>query len=378
MAARGPGLPREDRSDRVVLVTGASSLLGRIAIGELLARGCRVIALLRHGSPHTVDSLSSSVAGLEGLVPRSRLELLRGDVLEPDLGLEADGLARAQGATEVLHLARPRAGEEVTPGALAKAVDNVVDVSRRLPALRRLVVLSSTDLMGTYIGRFYEDWLDVGQVLPDQRSRDVLEAEVQARKAADYLPVCVVRHALLVGHTRTGQMECDAGFGRVLAWGFRAAHLPSFVRLPAPAPGRRFVVVSPVDFLAEGLAEITFAGDVAPAETFCVADPDPPTLAELYETVLDRAGGPAIGLRIPVEGKGPIGLSIEALAQAGESLTRAFGADPGFLPALLRRGDHDTSNARRVLARAGVVCPRLATYLDVLYQDFLRRHGRSW
>lgn len=387
VVGRGSGLPiaagwprpaRDERSDRVVLVTGATSLLGRLVIGELLGRGCRVIALIRHGSPATVERLAGSVIGLEAAVPWARLEAVRGDVLEPDLGLEADGLAQVQRVTEVLHLARPRAGEEVPPGALAKGVDVVVDVSRRLPALRRLVVLSTTDLMGTYVGRFYEDWLDVGQVLPNQRSRDVLEAEAQARKAAAHVPICVVRHALLVGHTRTGQMECDAGFGRVLAWGLRAARLPSFLRLPAPAPGRRFVVVSPVDYLAEGLVEIAFADDVAPAETFCVADPDPPTLAELYDLVLDRAGGPAIGLRVPVEGKGPVGLSIEALARAGATVTRAFGARPGFLPVLLRRGEHDTTNARRVLTRSGVTCPRFATYIDLLFADFLRRRGRSW
>jgi thioester reductase-like protein len=360
-----------------VLVTGATSLLGRLVIAELVGRGSRVIALLRPGSSFTVETLETSVVGLEGAVPWDRVTVLRGDVLEPDLGLEAEALASLHQVTEVIHLARPRAGEETEPGALARGANGVIDVCRRLGTLRRLVQLSSTELEGTYSGRFYEDWLDVGQVLTSQLARDVLEAEQRARDAAGHVPVCIVRHALLVGHTRTGQMECDAGFSQALAWGARAARLPSFVHLPGPAAGRRYVVLSPVDFLAEGLVEIAFADDVAPGETFCVADPDPPTLAEVFDLVLDRAGGPRSGFRVPVDGTGAFGASIALVARAGATLSTAFGALPVPWSTLLRRGDHDTTNAQRVLSRAGVTCPRLATYLDVLFEDFHRRRVRS-
>ena len=171
-------------------------------------------------------------------------------------------------------------------------------------------------------------------------------------------------------------MECEGGFSRVFAWGRQAARLPSFLRPLAPAAGQRFVTVTPVDYAAEGIVEIAFSDDVGDAETFCLAEPEPMTLAELYELVLSRVGGPEPGLKLPVEGRGPVGRSVELFAQVGASVTGALGRSKGPWTFLLQRGDHDTANAQRILSKVGVTCPRLATYFDALYEDYRRRQRR--
>ena len=63
---RGRRQDREppDRSDRTVLVTGATSLLGRLVVAELLWQGARVFALLRPSSAYTVETLATSIAGV--------------------------------------------------------------------------------------------------------------------------------------------------------------------------------------------------------------------------------------------------------------------------------------------------------------------------
>ncbi len=365
-------------SSRKVLVTGATSLIGRLVVGELLALGCQVFALLRTGSAQTNETLAASIAGHEGLATAWRdVTILRGDLWEPDLGLDAEALRSLRGVTEIIHLARPRATEPHLPGALVKGHDCVTDLARRLDALRRVIVLSTTNVSGDFVGRFYEDWLDVGQPLSTQSAQEALDAEARAQVAATYIPLCIARHAMLVGHTHTGQMECEAGFERVLAWGAAAAKLPSFLRPPGPAAGQRFLMVSPVDFVAQGLVELAFSEDARSGETFCLADPAPPTLAEVFELVLRRSGGPAPGLRLPVEGRGPIGWYVGLIARAGSTVGTTLGRGPGMLARLLRRGDHDTTNASRVLEPAGILCPAFETYFDALNEGFLRRHLRA-
>lgn len=366
---------RPDASDRTVLVTGATSLLGRLVVMELLVRGCRVFALLRPSSSFTESTLCSSIRGLDEL-PLEGLCVLRGDVWEPDLGLGADILSRLSDVTEIVHLARPRASEEPLLGARAKGVDGVIELARRLGGVRRLVALSSTDVIGDYQGRFYENWLDIGQTLSTQRARDTLEAERRARQGAAYVPICIVRHAILVGHSCTGQMECDAGFSRIFAWADAVSRMPSFARPPVPASGQRFVSVSPVDYVAEAVVEILFKDAVEHAETFCLADPDPLTLAELFELVLNRAGGPAPGLRLSVDGKGAVGQGVQLVARVGAFFNGALGRGAGSWAFLLQRGEHDLSNALRVLEATEVSCPRLPTYFDALYEDYRRRRGR--
>jgi len=366
---------RQVEGDHTVFVTGATSLLGRLVVRELLARGCRVVALLRTSSPFTETTIAASLEGGGG-VPWERLSVLRGDVWEPDLGLGPSIPSMLAEVGTILHLARPRASEEPLLGARAKGVDGVIELARRHGSIRRLVVLSTTDVTGDYKGRFYEDWLDIGQKLSTQLARDTIEAERRARQGASYVPIRVVRHAQLVGHSCTGLFECDAGFSRVFPWGELAARLPSFVHPPAPAEGHRFVTISPVDYVAEGLVEIALSSELGESMTFCLADPASPTLAELFELVLDRVGGPSPGLRFPVEGKGAVGLGVNLVARLGASVTGALGKGSGSWGFLLQRGEHDVSNAQRVLEPAGITCPRLPTYFDALYEDYRRRRGR--
>lgn len=363
------------RNESTVLLTGATSLIGRLVIAELLGRGCRVYALLRPSSPYTAKTISTSIRGVPHL-PWDRLSVLRGDVWQPDLGLGPSIVSRLSKVTEIIHLARPRAGEETEPDALIRGLDNVIELERRLKSVRRLVVLSSTEISGDYPGRFYEDWLDIGQELSTGASRGTVELEKRARDASDFVPISVARHAMLVGHSQTGQMECDAGFSKLFDWGVVASRLPSIFRLPVPAEGQRFVSISPVDYVARGIVEIAFNSEVNDGETFCLSDPNPPTVAELFELMIDRIGAPLPGLRLPVEGRGPIGWTVGLMARAGASMSKVIRKEPGPFAYFIQRGEHDTSNARRVLEPAGVTCPKLPTYLDALYEDYRQRHGR--
>jgi hypothetical protein len=234
--------------------------------------------------------------------------------------------------------------------------------------------------MGDYPGRFYEDWLDVGQRLRTEAAEAAMELETRARTAARHLPVVVVRHALLVGERRTGHIECGAGLAKLFAAGPLLGWLPTFVPIPGLAEGPRFVNVSPVDYVAEGIVEIAASDLVRPGNegaTYCLADARPPTLAELWDLLLDRVGAGEAWLRIPVDGRGPLGRTLHVAGRLGTTVARLFDRTGGLPSALSQRGEHDVRNAVGLLEPVHIACPRLETYLDALYSDYLARRKRS-
>ncbi len=78
-----------------------------------------------------------------------------------------------------------------------------------------------------------------------------------------------------------------------------------------------------------------------------------------------------------MDGRGPVGSVLSSVASAGAKIASQAGLDPAPLSLFLRRGDHDTTNARALLEPMGISCPALATYLDALYSDYLERRKRS-
>jgi len=359
-----------------VLVTGASSQLGQLVIKELCSAGYAVVALTRNREgEERLEGLRYELSSRMGQRGR-RLESLRGDILEPDLGLGSAKLAELAQITEIMHLARPRCRKGGGAGELVRGFDAVMGATRKASSLRRAVVLTSTDITGDYPGLFYEDWLDVGQHIERDSARAAFELELRCRDASAKLPVVLARRALLVGHSHTGAIDCDAGLGRLILLGQKLARLPSWARPPIPADGDRFLLVSPVDFLARALVEVLRSPLAKSGDTFCLADPEPPTIAELFELVLARSGAPEPGLRVPIDGKGALGLGVGIAARTVGRAASALRVGSGLSSFFELRGAHDTGNATRLLGPTGITCPRLGTYLDALISDYVGRDKR--
>jgi thioester reductase-like protein len=262
------------------LVTGASGCLGRYLVAELLRRSGDVHVLVRPGadSRHRFDRCARVWAAGE------RVRAVAGDLTAPGLGIDPEWLAAHRGSIDhVFHLTAGR--DAVRPGGTAR----VVEVANRLSA-GALHHVSTVAVAGAVRGLYTEDMFDVGQVLPTPYQRAVFEAERTVRDRSE-VPWRSYRPSIVIGHSRTGEIDRMSGpyhFFRLLR---KAAQLPRLLPLLVPKLGETNMV--PVDFVARALDHL--AHRPAPSgSTYHLVDPRRQGAAEVLNLFADEAGAPRL------------------------------------------------------------------------------------
>ena len=152
--------------------------------------------------------------------------------------------------------------------------------------------VSSIAVAGTYRGEYTEEDFDVAQDLPTPYHQTKFEAELLVRSEPG-LRYRVYRPAVVVGDSRTGEMDKVDGpyyFFGILA---KLAGLPSFTPVVLPDTGRSNIV--PVDYVVDALTELIHAPD-RDGQTFHLTAPDSIGLRGIYR--VSRGGGAATAARI--------------------------------------------------------------------------------
>lgn len=341
-----------------IFLTGVTGFLGRRIAREARAAGRPVYGLVRPGSELAADLGDGSVT------------VVRGDLRRPGLGLSAPDLERLQAdVTDVIHAGAMRepkdeaAAEDVNVGGTVRAAQ----VAGQLPRLKRFVHVGSISVAGSYPGRFYEDWLDVGQSFPNAYARTKYRAEEHVRRSAD-LPSVVVRPGSIVGDSQTGESDPrSSALDSVIHTAWKLRKLPRIVPLPRPFPKDRLMPAAPIDYVAR--ATLALARAPAPrAMTYCLSDPTPARLAVVLDRIADMMGAPRFRTPVPLR-------AIRTVARL-PGLRQALAATH-FPTASLEymdcRLEFDTHNAIQALAPLGVRCPTLLSYLETLVDAFVTR-----
>ncbi|BCK53049.1 SDR family oxidoreductase [Nocardia wallacei] len=334
------------------LVTGATGCIGRYLVPELLKRSDEVYVLVRPGadSAYRFDRRTREWGGGERVRP------VRGDLGAPGLGIDPGWLAARRGGIDhVFHLA---AGSDATaPGGTR----HVVDVAERLEA-RVLHHVSTVEVAGAAAGPFTEGMFDIGQALRTPRQRAAFESERLVREQAR-VPWRIYRPSIVLGHSRTGEVDRVAGpyyFFRLLRM---AAQLPRILPLLAPKLGETNVV--PVDFVTRALDHIAH-GPAASGTTFHLVDPRRQSVADVLNLFADQAGVPHLREVMP--------------KQTLDTMTRL----PGLAWALPRLGvprdvlEHsefgcwfDHRNTTAALTGTDIRVPPLAGYAPIIWKYWI-------
>ena len=238
-----------------ILVTGASGFVGTALVSKLLEKGRRVYGLSRH-PPEA----------------RERLISLKGDILEPDLGLSKV----PKDIRAVYHLAAIHRLGEDKDGSIWKTnvegTQNVIDfcLKHKIP---RLYFISTAYTSGRNI---YE------------RSKALCESMI---KASDIPKVTIFKPSIVMG---TAEHFYPGHFSQFIALVIKIHQRAEIVRrkiegtlrLPLIEPIFRLranptgnLNLVPIDAIADAMSKIGKPG------TYWLTHPDPPTLAQLVEWV---------------------------------------------------------------------------------------------
>ncbi|MEU8802127.1 alpha/beta fold hydrolase [Spirillospora sp. NPDC048819] len=322
------------------LVAGATGLIGRWLVAELLARG-RSVAVTVRGGPGRGDELRAWLRE-HGLDDRA-LTVVAGDIAQPGLGLAVADRERLDSVRDVFNAAavyRFGLGREEARRSNVEGALNVLRWAGARPGLRRLVHISGYRVAAADPvahpapdGVLDELYRRHGAYEASKREGD---AAVRALAADEGVPLTVVNPAAVIGHSVTGEAGQYIGLADIVAklWAGR---------LPALAGTRRtFIPVVTVDHLARFLAAVPGHDDGA-YRAHWVLDDATPELPDLIAFLARHFGVRAPHLLLP--------------AGLVRRLPRALsGVDPETLT-FLSEDRYDTSSADALAEAAGLRHP---------------------
>jgi nucleoside-diphosphate-sugar epimerase len=347
------------QADRVEFVTGYPGFIGKRLVRRLAEQasnaGSRLVVLVQ---PKHAAAARKDLDGL-GL----RAEVIEGDVEQMHLGLSgAEFKALAAEVTDIWHLAavswlgaEPRTIRRVN----VEGTRNVVELAQHARRLTRLNHFSSAFVSGDRVGVILEDELTMGQDFHNTYEESKYQAELLVRRAQGDLPATIYRPSIVVGDSRTGEIDRFEG---PYAMAILLVASPVGVPLPLPGDAVAPLNVVPVDFVVDAVTAIA-RNPAGAGRTVHVVDPAPLSARRVYEMIASRTGR-----RIP-----PVSMP----ARAFQALLR--------LPGLERisRGHrlaieyvnhlaiYNCRNMLELLEGTGVQCPPITSYLDRLI-EFVR------
>lgn len=276
----------------VVLLTGGTGFLGTEIARLLLRRpDLHIVALVLESDDWDARLAAqrawSYAPDLENALATGRIEVVRGDVRRTGLGLAPsvhEELVRR--VTHVIHAAADlridTAPDELRPTNV-HGVANVLEFARTCDAdhgLSRLSHVSTAYVAGGRSGDVPEAVLDDRFGFENAYELTKFEGERLVRAEMNHLPISVFRPAMIVGHSRTGEVRTFntyyVGLRRYLTGHLRVA----------PTSPRLRVNIVPVDYVADAIVRMTFEPAAAGTTFHLTAPPDAlPTGAEMMRFV---------------------------------------------------------------------------------------------
>jgi thioester reductase-like protein len=348
-------------SGRAIFVTGSSGFIGRRLVrrlaSELDRARDRLVLLTR----------TQGRADAQGELGALRVpgEVLEGDVTKMHLGLSgSEYKTLAASVTEVWHLAGLydlTAGTSALRAVNLEGTRGALELARGAPHLRRLHHFSTAYVSGDREGVILEDELDLGQDFHGPYERFKFEAERLVRGAMSELPVTIYRPSIVVGDSRTGEVDRFEG-PYYLAILLLAS--PFGVPLPLPGSGVAPLNVVPVDFVVEAALAIG-SNPRGEGKTVHLVDPSPLSARKVYELIAARTGRTLPQLPLPHR-------MVEALLGL-PGLERLVRPQRSAIRLVNHLAVYNCQNQLALLEGTGIRCPPITSYLDRLI-EFVRGH----
>jgi thioester reductase-like protein len=366
------------------LVTGATGLIGRHFVAEILARPDteRVWVLVRERSQDRLAETARDWPAAE------KVRNLIGDVRSERLGIADEQVAELTGTVDhLVHLAALydiAADDDASIAANVDGTRHVLDLASALD-VGCLHHVSSVAVAGDYRGRFTEEMFDAGQRLLTPYHRTKFESERLVRSQTE-VPWRVYRPAIVVGNSVTGEMDKIDGPYYFFPALQRLSAVPS---VPVVFPDIGDTNIVPVDYVASAMAHLVTTPGLD-GRAFHLVNPAPQSARSVYDAFAKAAGAPVstmelgAGLAKPLVGLVKLAEHVPGVTIARDAVLDRLGIPPVLLTTLTFEPVFDSTETRLALADSGVDVPPLADYADVLWRYWrehldpfrARRHGQ--
>jgi thioester reductase-like protein/short-subunit dehydrogenase involved in D-alanine esterification of teichoic acids len=345
------------------VVTGGTGFIGRRVVSRILSRDAdhEVWVLVRRESLSRFERLASE--GSDAWDERAKP--LVGDLTADGLGLSAQTRDELGDIDHVVHCA---AIYDITADDAAQRSANVdgtravIDLALRLDATLHHV--SSIAVAGDFRGEYTEEDFDVAQGLPTPYHQTKFEAEMLVRSAPG-LRYRVYRPAVVVGDSRTGEMDKVDGpyyFFPILA---KLAKLPSLAPIVLPDTGRTNIV--PVDFVVDALVAIMHA-DGRDGQTFHLTAPTSTGLRGIYRGIAAEAGLPPLRGSLPGAVATPF-IKVSGTAKVLRNMVATqLGIPSEILDVVDLAPTFSSERTAEALRGTGIEVPRFSTYAPRLWR----------
>ena len=344
------------------LLTGFPGFIGRRLAVRLLEDDPdeRIVAIVEERMLDAANAAAEEIGG-------GRIEVVAGDIAAPDLALDPEvrerlvaEMRRAYHLAAIYDLAVPL---EIAQRVNVDGTGNVMELCAAAKSLERLAYVSTAYVAGLRHGVVYEHELVFGQDFKNHYESTKFQAEVWVREYLDRVPTTILRPAIVVGDSQTGETQKFDGpyyILRTIAEAERrGSPVPQFGRADAP-----FNVV-PVDYVVDAIA-VAATEPAAEGRTLHLTDPEPHTAAELTERLsMEYAGRKPRG-RIPP--------SLVANSLRLKLVRDRFGGAPRESITYLNHPvTFDTREAVRLLSPHGLTPPNFGDYADAMVRFFRER-----
>lgn len=358
LAAGAPG--RASRIGRPgTLLTGFPAFTAKRMIRQLLAAEpeTKLYVLAR-------DKFAAEAANFLATLPdHTQAEVLAGDVCDMDLGLSsAEYRALSRELTWIHHLAGATfmgVDEDTAQRVNIAGTRTVIEVARDAGRLERVVHWSTAMVSGDHEGTFTEANLEVGQKFHNAYGRTKYEAERLVRAAMRQLPITVIRPGIIVGDSRTGEIDrLDGPYYLMVLIATNA----SGVRLPLLGRSSAPLHLVPIDYVVEAAWHVA-RGETAAGKTFHLVDPAPLSARAVFEGVAEHAH--------TEKPRGHIPRPLARAVLRTPGLARLGRGPLAFVDMLDHVVHYDQANTAQALAGTAVRCPSLTDYLPALVRYVL-------
>ncbi|MGA9357043.1 MAG: SDR family oxidoreductase [Mycobacterium sp.] len=269
---------------------------------------------------------------------------------------------------EIDHVVHCAAIYDITAGEAEQRATNVegtravIELTQRLDATLHHV--SSIAVAGDFAGEYTEDDFDVGQQLPTPYHQTKFEAEMLVRSTPG-LRYRIYRPAVVVGDSRTGEMDKIDGpyyFFGVLS---KLAVLPRFTPLMLPDTGRTNIV--PVDYVADALVALMHVEN-RDGQAFHLTALKTVGLRGIYRGIADAAGLPPLRGSLPRSAAAPV-LKVRGRARVLRDMAATqLGIPAEIFDVVDLKPTFTADETRKALQGTGIEVPEFADYAPKLWR----------